>query len=294
VSARPAYLGPLEAGDLPVGMTLHRRYVLLRRIARTAMSAVYLARDLAHDRLCVVKRLAPTERAPAYAGCLQAFCREAAVLRTLAGPFPRLYGLHRDAFGWYTVLEYIPGPTLAQLVATGRPAQAEALRIAEGLIAALAALHERQPPLVYGDLHPRNVIVQPEGAVVLIDMGLARPAGSDPPELRGVGVPAYASPEQIGGLPLDPRSDLFSLAVLLEELLDREHLPERLRTALELAQAPLRSERRVSLAVLAQEVWLARRSATSAREANGQLALLASTAIALAALLLVSLALLGG
>lgn len=294
MSARAAFLAPLEAGDLPVGMTLHRRYVLLRRIARTAMSAVYLARDLAHDRLCVVKRLAPTERAPAYAGCLRAFCREVVVLRTLAGPFPQLYDLQRDAFGWYSVLEYIPGPTLAQILTDGTPPLAEALRIAESLIAALAALHERQPPLVYGDLHPRNVIVQPEGAIVLIDMGLARPAGSDPPELRGVGVPAYASPEQIGGLPLDPRSDLFSLAVLLEELLDREHIPEGLRTALELAQAPLRSERRVSLAALAQEVRLARRSAQSERDITSRLALLASTAIALAALLLVSLTLLGG
>lgn len=294
MSARAAFLGPLEAGDLPAGMTLRRRYVLLRRIARTAMSAVYLAHDLEHDRLCVVKRLAPTERAPAYAGCLRAFRREAAVLHALTGPFPQLYGLHRDGFGWYTVLEYIPGPTLAQMLTDGTPSLTEALHIAEGLIAALAALHERQPPLVYGDLHPRNVIVQPAGAIVLIDMGLARPAGSDPPELRGVGVPAYASPEQIGGLPLDIRSDLFSLAVLLEELLDQEHLPEGLRTALELAQAPLRSERRVSLAVLAQEVRLARRSATSERDATSRLALLASTAIALAALLLVSLALLGG
>ncbi len=294
MSARPAYLGPLEAGDLPVGMTLRRRYVLLRRIARTAMSAVYLARDLEHDRLCVIKRLAPTERAPAYEGCLRAFRREAAVLRELAGPFPQLYALHRDGFGWYTVLEYIPGPTLAQLVADGRPAHTEGLRIAEGLIAALAALHEHQPPLVYGDLHPRNVIVQPEGAIVLIDMGLARPAGSNPQELRGVGVPAYASPEQVGGLPLDTRSDLFSLAVLLDELLDREQLPEGLRVALGLAQAPLRSERRVSLAVLAREVRLARRAASAEREATSRLALLASTALALGTLLLVSLAFFGG
>lgn len=294
MSPRAAFLRPLEADDLPAGMMLRRRYVLLRRIARTAMSAVYLARDREHDRLCVVKRLAPTERAPAYEGCLRAFCREAVLLRELAGPFPQLYALHYDGFGWYSVLEYIPGPTLAQMLTDGPPPLAEGLRIAEGLIAALAALHERQPALVYGDLHPRNVIVHPDGAIVLIDLGLTRSAGSDPPELRGVGVPAYASPEQIGGLPLDTRSDLFSLAVLLEELLDGEHLPQGLRTALELAQAPLRSERRVSLAVLAREVRLARRAASPEREAASRLALLASTAMALAALLLVGLVIFGG
>lgn len=281
---RRRHLAPMAPDTLPEGMTLRRRYRLVRLISRTAMSAVYLAHDLECDRLCVIKRLAPTERAPSPKGCERAFLREAAVLRALRGAFPELYGLYRDGFGWYMALEYIHGVTLEQVLAAGRPAAWDGLRIADGVLAALGELHGRRPALVYGDLHPRNVMIRPGGEVVLVDMGLARQTGADPPELRRVGTPGYASPEQEAGLPLDERSDIYSLAVLLGDLLEESSLPSELREVLAVGREPLRDKRRTSLGELHRELRLAHLAARYERRVYGLVALLTLVAAGMVAL----------
>jgi serine/threonine protein kinase len=224
-------------GTLPQGIVLRGRYAVERRLARTATSAVYLAYDRYADRVCVLKFLAPTAHGPSTRAAERNFVREAKALVGLNGPFPRIYAVHDCSFGWFMVLEYIHGQTLEQILAAGRPKLVDGLVIADQIVAALDYLHNQKPTLVYGDLHPRNVIVRPKGEVILIDLGLTHIEGSKPLDLRGLGVPGYASPEQQAGFLLDRRSDYFALGVLLDELLDRNELSPVLQQTIDQLQS---------------------------------------------------------
>lgn len=246
----PLDVEPSQPAHLPPGTIVAQRYWVQRRVARTAMSAVYHARDLRTATVCIVKCLASTASGLPPEPARRAFHREAHILATLRGPFPTLLAFGREAFGWYCVQEYIPGVTLEEVLVAGRLSAERGLIIAEALIHALAEVHRQG--FIYGDLHPRNVIVRPDSSVVLIDMGLARPIGTDPPELRGVGTPGYAPPEQAAGRPLDESADIYALGVVLSELLDEGWLSELTRLRLRTAQAPLSTERRVTLGDLCQ------------------------------------------
>ncbi len=248
--------GHLRADTLPPGTLLGERFLLERRLARTAMSAVYKAYDALDDTPCIVKCLAPTPRGPSPAVARDAFIREACILARLNGPFPSLIWLECDSFGWYLVETCFEGPTLAQILAGGQPSLATGLAVAAGLVEAVAVIH--RAGLIHADLHPGIIIVQDENQVNVIDLGLARPIGVSLPELQGVGVPGYAPPEQITGEPLDESADVYALSVVLTELLDLSQLPAYLRVVLDEAQAPLRAERRVSLADVGRAIRLSR------------------------------------
>ncbi|MCX7789330.1 MAG: serine/threonine protein kinase [Chloroflexaceae bacterium] len=261
------------AEALPPGTLLAERFVLERRLARTAMSAVYRAHDTFTDTPCIVKCLAPTRQGLSPAAARRTFIREACILARLDGPFPSLIWLDRDTFGWYLVETFFEGATLAQILASGRPPVEAGLAIALDLVEAVAAIH--RAGLVHADLHPGNIIVQRGNEVKLVDLGLARPIGVELPDLRGAGVPGYASPEQIAGEPLDESTDVYTLSIVLSELLEVGQLPAYLRIILNEAQAPLRAERRVGLADVGRALRLSRGShiATHASRHNPRSAL---------------------
>ncbi|MFQ3661645.1 MAG: serine/threonine-protein kinase [Chloroflexaceae bacterium] len=248
--------GHPRADSLPPGTLLGERFLLQRRLARTAMSAVYKAYDALDDTSCIVKCLAPTPRGLSPVVARDAFIREACALARLNGPFPSLIWLDYDSFGWYLVETCFDGPTLAQVLAGDRPPLATGLEVAAGLVEAVAAIH--RAGLIHADLHPGNIIVQDKNQVKVIDLGLARPIGARLPELRGAGVPGYAPPEQLAGEPLDESADVYALSIVLTELLDLDRLPAYLRVILDEAQAPLRADRRVGLADVGRAIRLSR------------------------------------
>ena len=151
------------------------------------------------------------------------FLREALLLARLQHPaLPTLYDYFLEDGYWYLVMDYIPGPTLSAYMHQYSPLPPlEALNYAMQLCDVLEYLHKQDPPVVFRDLKPSNIILTPEGRVMLVDFGIARyfKAGqmNDTAEF---GSPGYAPPEQYqGGSQTDGRSDLYSLGVILHEML---------------------------------------------------------------------------
>ena len=151
------------------------------------------------------------------------FLREALLLARLQhDALPTLYDYFIEDGYWYLVMDYIPGPTLSAYMHQYTPLPPlEALNYAMQLCDVLEYLHKQNPPVVFRDLKPSNIILTPEGRVTLVDFGIARyfKAGqmTDTAEF---GSPGYAPPEQYqGGSQTDGRSDLYSLGVILHEML---------------------------------------------------------------------------
>src|SRR5215472_6963537 len=120
-------------------------------------------------------------------------------------------------------MDFIEGQTLEEMLqqrgTPGLPV-AKVLRMADELCDVLDYLHRQQPPIIYRDLKPSNVMVTPTGHLVLIDFGIARlfkPGQAH--DTVAFGSPGYAAPEQHGHTQTTAQSDLFSLGVLLHQLL---------------------------------------------------------------------------
>ncbi len=152
------------------------------------------------------------------------FLREALFLARLHHPaIPALYDYFFENGYWYLVIEYLPGPTLSTYIQHCAPLPAlEALNYTIQLCDILDHLHKNTPSILYRDLKPANILLTPDGALKLIDFGIARyltpthHAG----ESQEFGSPAYAPPEQYQAEgQADIRSDLFSLGIILHEML---------------------------------------------------------------------------
>ncbi len=151
------------------------------------------------------------------------FLREALFLSRLHHPaLPSLYDYFFEDGYWYLVMDYIPGPTLtAYLRQQGPLPPLEALNYAIQLCDVFDYLHKQVPPIIYRDLKPSNILVTPEGSLMLVDFGIARYfKEGQSNDTTDFGSPGYASPEQyqVEGQ-TDGRSDLFSLGILLYEML---------------------------------------------------------------------------
>jgi serine/threonine-protein kinase len=178
------------------------------------MSEVWRAHDDTLDRTVAVKILSPTAD-------LGRFRREAQVLATLAHEnVMRVYDYGEDEAGPFMALEWLPGGTLEERLAQGPLPPAETSRIARGIAAGLAQLHDRG--LVHRDLKPANVLFDEEGRPKLGDFGLARRvAGAGTLTEAGtvLGTAAYLSPEQAAAEPVGPASDVYSFGVILFRML---------------------------------------------------------------------------
>ena len=170
------------------------------------MGEVYRARDTRLDRTVAIKQLTPEHS--------ERFEREARAIAALNHPhICQVYDVGAD----YLVLEYIEGEPLR-----GPIPPEEALRLARQIAGALLAAHERG--ILHRDLKPANIIMTPGGTAKLLDFGVAKVMKAAPDatvtrEGALVGSPAYMSPEQIEGKPLDVRSDVFGFGAVLYEML---------------------------------------------------------------------------
>ncbi len=201
------------------------RYEILRLIGEGGMARVYLARDLRHERRVALKILRPEIGASLGA---ERFLREIRIVAGLQHPniLPLFDSGAARAAGaellWY-VMPYVEGESLrSKLEREGRLPLDDALRIADDLAGALDYAHERG--IVHRDVKPENVLLSDRHAFVA-DFGVARAvdlAGVHGATATGLamGTPAYMSPEQAAGAPdLDGRSDVYSLACVIHEML---------------------------------------------------------------------------
>lgn len=207
---------------------LFPQYEILGLLGRGGMGAVYLARHRSLDRQVALKLL-PGEYG-ADEAFVQRFHREARALARLQ--HPRIVAVHD--FGstsdgsLYFAMEHVAGTTLADRLREGRPAPAEILDLAVQICDALAYAHEEG--IVHRDIKPSNILLDTKGRVKVADFGLAKVAMEAHPSIvegamytrsgAAMGTPEYAAPEQMSGHGgVDHRADLYSLGVLLYEML---------------------------------------------------------------------------
>ena len=205
-------------------------YEVVGLIGQGGMGEVYQARDTTLDRDVALKVL--PEAFTSDPDRLARFEREAKVLASLNHPnIGSIYGLEEAEGVKALVLELVEGPTLADRISQGPIPLDEALPIATQIANALEAAHEQG--VIHRDLKPANIKVRDDGTVKVLDFGLAKALDPTPEgdlsqsstltamtSQAGVimGTVAYMSPEQAYGVALDPRSDLFSLGVVLYQL----------------------------------------------------------------------------
>jgi predicted Ser/Thr protein kinase len=231
---RPAYESAAQffesqTADAEIG-AIHGPYVVKQKIGEGGMGVVYLAQDTRLDRPVALKALAPQNTRDAqYRERLR---REAKAAARLAHPgIATVYALEEFDEQLYIVSEYVPGETLQQRLRRGSLPVAELMDVAVQIARALTAAHEAG--IVHRDLKPENIVATADGAVKILDFGLARSHGLakegplSTPRLTAagafVGTPAYASPEQLLGADVDFRSDIFSFGVMLYELASGTH-----------------------------------------------------------------------
>ncbi len=197
------------------------RYEVSSRIGRGGMADVFLARDRLLDRPVAVKVLFPEYASDP--NFVERFRREAQSAANLTHPnIVGVYDWGRQGSTYFIVMEYVNGRSLAEILRSdGALHPQRAAEIANEVAAALSLAHSAG--MVHRDIKPGNILVSPSGSVKVADFGIARavnaPAEHELTQAGAVmGTATYFSPEQAQGATPDPRSDLYSLGIVMYEL----------------------------------------------------------------------------
>ncbi len=194
------------------------RYELVRHIARGGMAQVYLAKDLLLDRPVALKVLFPELSVDG--SFVERFRREAKAAANLTHPnIVSIYDWGQGKQTYFFVMEYVDGRTLSSVLRDGPLDPARAAQVAADIAAALEFAHRRG--VIHRDVKPGNVLLDESGQVKVADFGIARAIGTseDLTQTGSVmGTATYFSPEQAQGYAVDPRSDVYSLGVVLYEM----------------------------------------------------------------------------
>ncbi len=207
----------LDEGRFPAGTVLADRYRILGLLGRGGMGEVYRASDLKLGQLVALKFL--PESLSGNERMLDRFHAEVRIARQVSHPnVCRVYDIGEVDGAAYITMEYVDGEDLASLLRRiGRLPPDKAVEMARKLCAGLAAAHDKG--VLHRDLKPANVMVDGRGQVLITDFGLAGFAGQvEGAEIRN-GTPAYMAPEQLSGREVSVRSDLYSLGLILYEML---------------------------------------------------------------------------
>ncbi len=206
-----------------IGKKLKDRYEILELLGQGGMSAVYKAYDPNLKREVAVKLIHPhLSTDPEF---VRRFEAEAAAVARLSHPnIVDVYDFDHDSQTYFMVLEYLRGETLQQRLrrlneADKRMGLEETIKICAQVCEAVDYAH--QSGVIHRDLKPANVMLSPEGKAVLMDFGIVKMVGSQQHTATGtvLGTARYMSPEQVRGDAVDQRSDIYSLGVMLYEML---------------------------------------------------------------------------
>jgi eukaryotic-like serine/threonine-protein kinase len=196
-------------------------YNWLQPIGEGGMGSVYLAEDKRNGNApCVIKQIKYEYKDLASQAEMIKVCqREADLLRKLNHRgIVKFLDDHYSVEGLYVVMEYIPGSNLEGVMNKEGPLDSETVvRIGLQCCDVLEYLHSAEPPIIYRDLKPSNLMLRPDGLVVFIDFGIARDFEPKGPATRVV-TSGYSPPEQYFGKP-EPRGDLYSLGATMHHLL---------------------------------------------------------------------------
>jgi serine/threonine-protein kinase len=202
----------IDHGRFAPGTIFDERYRIIGRLGKGGMGEVYRADDLKLGQQVALKFLPESvDRDPAR---LTQLHTEVRMARQVSHPnVCRVYDVGEFEGHTFLSMEYVDGEDLASLLRRiGRFPEDRALELARQICAGLAAAHERG--VVHRDLKPANIMLDGNGKIRITDFGLAGAAG----ETLRAGTPAYMAPEQLAGAEVTPRSDVYSLGLVLYEL----------------------------------------------------------------------------
>jgi tRNA A-37 threonylcarbamoyl transferase component Bud32 len=218
--AAPAVPTPLPGGPVMPGSRFGR-YQVERHIGRGGMGDVYLVRDTVINRQAALKTIRPdTDLDPKQIiEMRQRFYREAQTAGKLNHPHVvTVYDVGEDLGMSYIVMEFVEGQTLTQWMKKQKLSVPQIKHVIYHAGLGLAYAHEQG--VFHRDVKPDNIMLSTTGGVKVMDFGIARVVESSLTKTGSVmGTPAYMSPEQVNGHKVDGRSDIFSLGVILYELL---------------------------------------------------------------------------
>jgi serine/threonine-protein kinase len=219
---------------MATGTVIDERYRVLERVGSGGMADVYCAEDSRLGRTIAIKVL--HERFSQDREFVERFRREASAAAGLQ--HPNIVGVYDrgDSDGaYYIAMEFVEGETLKDLIRREAPMDpGRAIAITKEILAATRFAHKRG--VIHRDLKPQNVILEADDHVKVADFGIARASGSDITEVGAImGTAQYLSPEQAHGQPVTAASDLYSIGVVLFEMLT--------------ARAPFEAESPVAIAL---------------------------------------------
>jgi len=231
VCKSPLNLNPV--GPLPEGAILENRYTIVNLIKTGGMGAVYKAKNNKLDSICAIKELLPpygtSER---HSRATEWFKREAKLLAGLDHPnLPGVFDYFVSNGRYYLVMTFIEGEDLeCKMEKEGNPGlpPEKVIAWAKEIAGVLSYLHNQNPPVIYRDMKPSNIMIHKDGRAILVDFGLARVIHHDSRSQKtAIGTTGYAPPEQWRGS-AEARSDIYALGATLHHLLTGiEPLPFR-------------------------------------------------------------------
>jgi eukaryotic-like serine/threonine-protein kinase len=201
------------------------RYRITGELGRGAMGVVYKGEDPSLDRTVALKTVILSDDAAGKDEYKKRFFLEAKAAGRLSHPqVITVYDFGQEGDVAYMAMEFLKGKELRTRMKEGSISVPEAVHIAEQVAEGLGYAHEHG--VVHRDIKPSNIMLLPHDKVKIMDFGIARMRASDHKTSTGLvlGTPKYMSPEQVGGALVDHRSDIFSLGVVLYEMLTHTKL----------------------------------------------------------------------
>jgi eukaryotic-like serine/threonine-protein kinase len=221
IASAPTAVRAVGGDQLRPGATFAGRYEVKEILGAGGMGVVYRAFDRELQEPVAIKTLKPEAMAGGSVA-LDRFKQEIRLARRIAHRnIVRTYDLGEQNGMYYLTMEYVEGTALKQLIVSrGKLPVSVTLTVGKQLCRALEVAHAEG--VIHRDIKPQNIVVEPSGFLKVMDFGIARLA--NPPQGKGlteagvsIGTPDYMSPEQLSGMELDPRSDLYAAGVVLFE-----------------------------------------------------------------------------
>ena len=201
---------------LKIGEVIRNKYVVRELLGKGGMGTVYLCSEKGTEYLLAIKEIKKTKKY---------YNSEPSILKNLNNKgIPKIYEVFEDKNCLYMCIDYIEGETLKSRVLRKNIGELEFLRIALDITYILEYLHSLKPGIIYGDLKPDNIILKPNGEVVLIDFGISRIYKPEDHveeffEEMYMGSMGYAAPEQFGHGRISPATDIYGLGAVLYYML---------------------------------------------------------------------------